>query len=172
MRKLYLLRHAKAVPAESTVDDFDRRLAKRGLAAAPRMGCEMCRLSANPDLVLCSAAARAVETWNMLCTELSCTPHVETLHALYMADAANIMECVRQVGAEAEELLVIGHNPGLERFAAQLASTKSRPAAVKRMREKFPTCALAVFRADIDDWADLEWRGADLTFFHTPRNLA
>ena len=63
LKKLTLLRHAKAVPALPGIDDHARPLNGRGRRAAAQVGIETA--GARPDLVLCSSATRTRETWEL-----------------------------------------------------------------------------------------------------------
>ena len=58
MKRLYLLRHAKAVPPEPALEDHDRALAVRGMHDAGAMARYMRKNGFLPELVLSSSAAR------------------------------------------------------------------------------------------------------------------
>ena len=171
MKRLLLLRHAKSRWDEPRLDDFDRPLAPRGIAAAPRVAREMHRLGLLPDLVLCSTATRAVETWHLVARELPGERPVERLRDLYMASPAALLKRFRQAPDEADCLLAVGHNPGLEALALRLATPGSDREALARLRQKFPTAALTVFEVAAGSWADLGDGTARLTAFIRPREL-
>ena len=65
---------------------------------------------------------------------------------------------------------MIGHNPGLEDFAGQLAADSSDAVALARLREKFPTAALARFVFD-GGWDQLHAGAARLTHLLQPKDL-
>ncbi len=69
-----------------------------------------------------------------------------------------------------EDLILVGHNPGREELAHALAGNGSAAKALARMREKFPTGALARFAFD-GTWAGLDAGAARLTHFIPPREL-
>ena len=58
MKRLFLLRHAKAVPAESGVEDFDRTLMLSGMQDAGAMARHLRKSDYSVGLILCSSAAR------------------------------------------------------------------------------------------------------------------
>ena len=66
--------------------------------------------------------------------------------------------------------MLIGHNPGLERLALMLAADGDAKAR-GQLANKFPTGALAVLTAEIDQWRALEPGGAKLTAFVRPKDL-
>src|SRR5215470_2655109 len=76
MLRLFLLRHAKSSWTDPGVGDLDRPLNARGLRAATAMGRFMRANRLNPELVLCSPARRARETWKLVAEELRTAPRV------------------------------------------------------------------------------------------------
>ena len=71
------------------------------------------------------------------------------------------------VKMKAGEIMVVGHNPGMESLFLILADKK--PAGIAG--EKFPTCALAVLDFAIDDWHDVAPGAGMLARFLTPADL-
>ena len=63
-RRLVLLRHAKSDWPDD-VPDHERPLARRGRRDAPAAGRWLRKSGYVPDLVLCSTARRARETWQL-----------------------------------------------------------------------------------------------------------
>jgi hypothetical protein len=59
MFTLALFRHAKSNWDDPGLKDFDRPLARRGEAAAPRMGAFMAAQGIEPELILCSPERHA-----------------------------------------------------------------------------------------------------------------
>lgn len=172
MKQLLILRHAKASPAAPGLADIDRPLAKRGLEAAPLMGREMRRRGWLPERVLCSAAQRARATWEGAAAMLEAAPEAALLRSLYMAPPSRLLQEVRGTPADVDRLLLIGHNPGLQRFAERLAGPGSDRKALARLREKLPTAGLACFEAEVDTWRDLRQSGARLVAFLRPNDVA
>src|SRR6266700_6314858 len=84
-RKLVLLRHAKS--AWPDVPDHERPLARRGRRDAPGAGAWLRRAGYLPDLVVCSTARRARETWQLAAAELGASPPVRFEPRVYQASA-------------------------------------------------------------------------------------
>ncbi|MFC3322437.1 SixA phosphatase family protein [Mesorhizobium cantuariense] len=168
MKQLFLLRHAKSSWDDPGLDDFDRPLSERGLKAARLMGRELVARDWLPDLVLVSSALRTRDTWRLVAAELPTHPRVALTEALYDASAADILSQIRQADASSGSLLVVGHNPGLEDLAKQLAGPSSEAKAHKRLEEKFPTAALARFVFE-GDWSGVS--SARLTHCLRPKDL-
>jgi len=140
IKKLTLLRHAKAVPAIPGMDDHARALNGRGRAAAVQVGVETA--GARPDLILCSDSARTRETWEVLSHSWNRLPPVLFEPALYMAEAAALLICLRRLAPEIAHAWLIGHNPGLEDLAGRLAGQPVRLTTAARVRIEF----------EADDW--------------------
>ncbi|RWE44061.1 MAG: histidine phosphatase family protein [Mesorhizobium sp.] len=169
MKQLLLLRHAKSSWDDRDLDDFDRPLAERGLKAARLIGRELAARDWMPDLALVSPALRTRDTWRLVAAELPVHPRVAFAQPLYEASAADILSQVRKADPSSRCLVVLGHNPGLEDLAKQLAGPRSEAKARGRLDEKFPTAALARFVLE-DDWSGLS--SARLTHCLRPKDLS
>ena len=168
MKQLLLLRHAKSSWEDPDLDDFDRPLAERGLKAARLMGRELASREWLPELALVSPALRTRDTWRVVAAELPVHPRVAFAEALYDASPADILSQIRKADSPSGCLVVIGHNPGLEDLAKQLAAPASEAKARKRLEERFPTAALARFVFE-GDWSGLS--SARLTHCLRPKDL-
>src|SRR4030095_11832023 len=71
MRTLQLLRHAKSDWDRPAGDDHERVLAARGQRPATLVGVHLAQQATAPELVLCSTALRAVETWERAAAQLA-----------------------------------------------------------------------------------------------------
>ena len=172
MKRLFLLRHAKAQPADGSVEDFDRTLMLSGMQDAGAMARYLSKNDHEIELILCSPAARTVQTAELVLHELDC--EIEYRDALYLAEAGKIVAAVRGAPAGVSSLMVVGHNPGLEASATLLAREPVRRkerARHEALEEKFPTCALAILDFDIGRWRDLAQGAGKLVDFVRPRDL-
>jgi len=175
VKRLVLLRHAKAVPDKAGVEDRDRVLADRGRAEAVRIGQYLKEEDCVPELVLCSSAARTRQTLELVLPQLGAVPAVKHLDQLYLARWLTIVNIVRQTTKSVNVLMAVGHNPGLEDCARKLARPPGDAQARKlhdAMREKFPTGAVAVLDFEASDWASVQPGEGELEFFTAPKNLA
>lgn len=170
MRRLLLYRHAKSAWDDPALDDFERPLAPRGRLAAPRMARAMAEMNWLPDRIVASPAERARQTWALAAPLLPNLPKPIFSKDLYMASPAALLKVVRATPPEVVTLLLLGHNPGLERFAGKLAGAGSDEQAYRRLLRKFPTAALAFLELEAE-WARLSWSGARLVHFLRPRDL-
>jgi phosphohistidine phosphatase len=166
-----LLRHAKSSWSDPSLDDRQRPLSPRGEAAAPAMGKYMKRHKLVPELVLCSPARRARETWKLLAKELPGAPAPAVEEAIYdFGNGGRLIETIRKRGGKAESVLVVGHNPSLERLALRLIKEGERD-LVEAMGRKYPTGALAVIDFAAEAWWDVAEGEGRLVSFTRPKDL-
>lgn len=153
MKRLTVLRHAKSDWGEPGQNDFDRPLNKRGEAAARRIGEEFRARKLAFDLVLASPARRVRETLDGVAETYGALP-VRFDESIYLASEATLLGLVRAAPDEANSLLLVGHNPGLERLVADLALDDERGLRA-RVIGKFPTAAVAILDLPVDRWSDV-----------------
>tara|TARA_R110000772_G_scaffold204812_3_gene315030 strand:- start:52877 stop:53467 length:591 start_codon:yes stop_codon:yes gene_type:complete len=121
MKILHILRHAKSDWGEPGLADHDRPLNVRGLRDAPRMGAALQRQLA-PMGIHASTARRAQMTLQGLCAGwpgLAAASH-RSEPDLYTFSATDLLAWLRARPDDAEQLFLIGHNPGLTDLANQL----------------------------------------------------
>lgn len=172
MKSLFLLRHAKSAWDSPEPDDFERPLSERGVKAAKRMGRALADEDLVPDAVLCSEAVRTRETWDLIAPCFEGSVPVKHLKSLYLAAPSRLCEAIRRQPSEVTALMIIGHNPGLQRLALDLAGDGSDPEALARLGAKFPTAALAHLQFDIEGWAEVASGRGRLVRFLRPKDLS
>jgi phosphohistidine phosphatase len=169
MRRLMLLRHAKAVPQGETADE-DRPLAERGrrdTAAAAKFLADNALV---PEIALISPSKRTRETWDLVAAVFPKAPPHRFEPQLYAASADTLARLVREMPSRTQSLLLIGHNPGMEEFARSLVGSGDTE-ALMRFGGKLPTASLAVLDLPLDDWRRLAEKTARLKIFVTPKSL-
>lgn len=170
MKRVLLLRHAKSDWNDHTAADFDRPLSPRGREAAPRVAAWMRDHSLFPDRVLCSAARRTRETWERMSPALGHEVPVAHRRALYHATRRAILSHLTREDDAANNIAVVGHNPGIAEFASYYTVFGDEE-EIERIRLEYPTGALAVISFRIDRWADLPGANGTLEHHVRPREL-
>ena len=133
--RLLLMRHTKAA-AEEGQPDHERPLTERGVRDARTMGRWLRDHGGAPDVVWCSSALRARQTWSAVASELLSTPDVTEpsyLRSIYQAGPGDLLDLLRDVPPEVESVLILGHNPTMEQALAGLTGE----------HRDFPTGAVA-----------------------------
>lgn len=139
MKTLIVFRHAQA-EHPSDVQDHERPLTKQGVREARRMGRLLRGLQ--PELVLCSTALRARSTNEEALVAAQLSPSVQELSQLYDSDVPQHFDAMCRVDGSINRLMIVGHNPTLERLVSQLAS---RPIVMR-------TGTLAVVAIPAQSW--------------------
>jgi phosphohistidine phosphatase len=166
VQTLYLLRHAKSSWADRTLSDHERPLAPRGRRDAKLIAKHLLRLGDEPELVLCSSAARTRETFDLVRPALGkATVTIED--GLYGARSDELLARIRAVPDAVASVMLIGHNPGLQELAVLLASAGDE---LERLEAKFPTAALATL-ALAKTWSRVAPGDATLTAYVVPKQL-
>jgi phosphohistidine phosphatase len=168
MRRLMLLRHAKAVPQGNMADE-ERPLAARGRRDMPLIGEFAASRGLTPDLALVSPSVRTRETWDLFAAAFVSPPPHRPEPRLYSAPAERILELVRAAPENARALLLVGHNPGFEDLARQLTAAGDTDALI-RFGGSMPTASLALIELP-GDWATIQPRTGRMEVFVTPKSL-
>jgi phosphohistidine phosphatase len=161
MKTLLLLRHAKSDWDDSSMRDFDRPLAPRGLRDAPRIGKALRKRGPLPDLIISSPAARAKATIEAVVKGAGLTTHIEFDEAIYGATSAELLTLIRRLPDSSSCTLMVGHNPGFEDLVGRLT----------RARDRMPTATLACMEFLVDHWEDVEDGKGRLASHLTPKQL-
>ncbi|MGB7873358.1 MAG: histidine phosphatase family protein [Anaerolineales bacterium] len=145
MKSLLLMRHAKSSWGNSSLNDHDRPLNKRGEHACRLMGSFLNEQGLIPDKVICSTAVRARKTVEGLLETLSLENEVDFSQELYHADVDALLEQLQPLPDEIEVAMLVGHNPGMDEFLEVICDEQ----------EHMPTAAIAEIEFDISLWHDL-----------------
>jgi phosphohistidine phosphatase len=170
MKTLTLLRHAKSGWDDPVARDFDRPLNGKGRRAAAMIGRHMRSLGLDFDHVVASPAVRVVATLDEIVAGYGRTLAPVWDRRMYLASSATLLDAVHGLPAEADNALLVGHNPGLQDLVLMLV-----PNTVDGLRdaveEKYPTASLAELQFQCNAWDDVTTGGARLTRFVRPRDL-
>lgn len=169
MKRLLLLRHAKAEPS-GTVDDFERDLTEKGRGDAARLGGRIERIGFAPDLAIVSPAQRTAQTFAIVAGRFAQAVTLTSEPTLYNASAAQIRAIIAGADPQSRCLMVVGHNPGIMTAAAELAGDGDWT-ELDVMRRRFPPCALAVITFREETWRDVRPGSGWLETFVTADDL-
>lgn len=161
MKNLFLLRHAKSSWGNAALGDFDRPLSKRGISNAIQLSEYIQKHSISFDLVLSSPSERTQSTLDLVMSSLDPIPSSNLKECIYHASAPSLIQLITEQDDEINNLLIIGHNPGLH----ILTETLTNESIVK-----FPTCAFAKI-TNFNHWKDIDTGILNLESLITPKEL-
>jgi phosphohistidine phosphatase len=171
MKILGLLRHAKSDWDDMNQRDFDRGLNARGRKGAELIGRHIRDHGVKWDKVIASPAVRVKLTLEGALPDVA--PEFD--QKLYLASYDTIAETIEaHAGSgddEADAILVVGHNPGLQDTLLELVAPAKENDLFREAVVKFPTAAYAVLECDIEHWSQLKRYCAELVHFARPRDL-
>lgn len=151
-KRLVLIRHAKTEQqGPPTQGDHGRALLPRGQGDGEAAGRWLVSDGLVPDLVLCSTAVRAVQTWEAMVVGCDDLADVEVWRdrRIYDASPGELLEVLSEVPDGVGTAAIVGHAPGIPGLVAQLTDPeRADDAAVEVLNAGFPTMTSAVLLGD------------------------
>jgi phosphohistidine phosphatase len=161
MRTLYLLRHAKSSWKDESIPDFDRPLKKRGREAAEGVGKTLAGERLSSPILISSSALRTRETTEIVLKAGNLKANVSYDERIYEADLPRLLRVLADVAANEKELILVGHNPGMEYLVEFLTGVEQR----------MPTAALAKISLEVESWGAIGRGEGRLEWLITPDDL-
>ncbi len=163
MKKLYIIRHAKAEEGVEMQADFERSLEEKGINDAHKIGINLQKQGIIPQKMYVSPAYRTKQTAEILAENLSFDKSTIIYEKnLYDATHTDFLNVITHFDNQAEVIFLIGHNPSCTMVADYLTD-----ANVSFM----PTCAVACLELKTDDWAAVSHNTATLLWLKSPKEL-
>lgn len=161
-RTLVVMRHSKS-SWKTNDPDIRRPLSARGTRDAVVAGQALAR--AGFDVVLCSPAVRARQTWQCLQLGGATASEVRVVDELYGASSDEVLAELRRLPDAARHVLLVNHEPTVSDLVLRLAQPSALTAEVDT---KFPTSGIAILRFE-QGWSDVADGTASLLTFRVPR---
>jgi phosphohistidine phosphatase len=144
MKTLTVVRHAKSSWKNPGLSDRDRPLNKRGERDAPVMGARIREYGIRPSLIISSPANRAWTTARIIAAEIAYPiEFLQRESSLYLASVDEILDVIAAQDEGFNNLMLVGHNPGLTEFANFLSPG---------LTNNLPTAGIVAVEIDQDDW--------------------
>lgn len=154
MLTLYLLRHAKSSWDGDSKLDFERPLANRGREAAALIGQFIQEKGIDFDLVLVSTAVRTRETIELIKERAKFRGEVRYDERIYEATVSQLLEIISQIENDRENVLLVGHNPGIEELLALLTGEQQHVTTANFAKIKIKATK---WSASLANKGTLEW---------------
>lgn len=159
MKTLYLVRHAKSDWTHD-VPDFDRPLNERGHNNARGMAKYLLENGFHIDCFISSPAKRALTTCRYF-AETFGNSNIKKTEDLYEPLLEDFTNTIVRIDDECTSAALFSHNPTISQFASSLTSEVM----------ELPTCAVAIFEIDCEEWSQFEGADKTLTQFFLPREV-
>ncbi len=168
-RTIVIMRHAKAAPAAPGMADYDRPLTESGESSARAQAMMLAGINVWPDVILCSTAIRARQTYDAMRAvwEGEMEPFADHRTDLYRCGPEEIIKMLRAHDPGYSTLMVIGHNPVIGQLALMLLREEEarKNAAIA---DTFPPASCAVLELDLRSWSEASPKKAALSGFYPP----
>jgi phosphohistidine phosphatase len=166
MKHILLLRHAKSSWEDSSLDDFDRPLAKRGKKDAPIMGAFVKKTGYLPEQIYSSTAKRARQTTALFCKQAEIEDQAITwTDDFYYGSAFDYLEAIQNSPDDSDCIMLVGHNPKMEETASLLCSDNNSYTA------RMPTAALVCLEHPAVKWSQIREGTARIKWMVIPKLL-
>ncbi len=160
MKKLYLVRHAKAERISNERDDFSRKLIKKGKLQAEQTGTKLKQLNTKPDLIITSAASRALETAQIMSKKLGYPFEDLVTHpGLYSSSYIDLLKVISEIPDTFMSVMIVGHNPTLFDLMHNVSESRE---------DGFAKAAACLIELNIDNWSDISKQKGKLIFMEQP----
>lgn len=120
--KLHLIRHAQAVTRTALLPDEYRALTCLGRKKFRQVAASLKKTGFSPDLIISSSKIRAVQTADILAECLQFNSDIIISTALSGEHGVETIEKIASTYHDADELVIVGHEPALGRIVSQLFS--------------------------------------------------
>ena len=164
MKILTIVRHAKSSWKNTSLSDKKRPLNRRGDRDAPLMGERIHEHGIRPSLIVSSPATRAWTTAKIIATAINYPREfLQKEDTLYLASLHEILDIVVAQDSGFNNLMLVGHNPGMTDFANFL---------VPGLTNNLPTAGVVSVQIDRDDWSLYERPATELLVHDWPKKVS
>ena len=161
MKILTIVRHAKSSWSDTGLSDAKRPLNRRGKHDAPMMGERMLEHGIRPSLIVSSPATRAWTTATIIAKAINYPREfLQKEKGLYLASLDGILDVVVAQDNAFNNLMIVGHNPGLTDFVNFL---------VPGLTNNLPTAGVVSVEIKQDDWSLYERPATKLLIHDWPK---
>jgi phosphohistidine phosphatase len=154
MKRVIIVRHAKAVPTDYD-NDIERDLTDRGEEDAETISRELKKSGISADLIISSPAKRTKRTAEIFAKTLDYPKKLIRFEKkLYSGKSPeNFLLMLSELEDEINTVFVFGHNPSVYYYMVYL---------MHDFTHDVPTCSTVAIDFNIDSWSDLEGRTGEL----------
>lgn len=159
MKRLFLLRHAEA--ANDSAIDSERKLTDAGILKCQEISANLRNYIADIDLILSSNSVRTRETIENTLENLD----IKKPKLYYTSDLYNCLESdllqylqyfEQRLGMVANNIILVNHNPAISHLTNFLSQNSINSPYYPEVVKGFSPGSLALFKANIKSWNELD----------------
>ena len=161
MKRIILVRHAKAEDRDFYKDDLSRDLKKQGKEDARLISLALKGELVKPDLIISSHASRAIQTARIYAETLHyLESQIQIVEDLYNdMDSHDFINLIHKIDESHNTIFIFGHNPTIYYLATDILPSYNHD---------MPTCTTIGIDFNIETWEDIKLRQGTLGFRLTP----
>ncbi len=157
MKKIYLMRHAKAEEYNDLKNDFERRLTSRGKEDLQKLFLKLKKYPIKPDKIFASPAKRTKKTAQKFAEFYRFdNKKITYIDSFYTANAKELYNFIQNISEVFNEIFIVGHNPALRELGELLSAL---------CLNSFPTSSVLCLEFDTDDFSGIKTHSGKLVFF-------
>lgn len=160
MKKLLLIRHAKATHETGYVD-FERPLKPSGLRDAAIMAGRLKEHNIIPRILVSSPALRTLATANVISEHMGLAKAQE-IAGIYDAADDDLLAIIAQLDDDYDFIGLVGHNPAIAQVLFDLSG----------QTQDVPPGAVALIEFETDSWAAVRVNSGKLVYYDSPKEDA
>lgn len=161
MKKLIVVRHAKASLGEPGIRDFQRPLSERGVNDSALMAHHLLDKKIIPECIVSSPALRAYTTAKQFAKTLSVKDsNFNTERDIYEASCDALLDTVWGLDDAYDQIMLVGHNPGLSDLIRCLVTGHGN---------ELSTCEISVIQFACDQWHQVDLHSGSVFFSASPK---
>ena len=160
-KKLIIVRHSKSSWKDSSLDDFNRPLNKRGKEDGPIISNYLSKKTNFIDFLHSSSSVRTFETSKFF-TERIKFGKVKYDDSLYHSSSGSILNLIKNYSNEYSSVMLIAHNPGLTHLINQITNISL---------DNLPTTGLAEIHFSCNKWIEISSKNSNLIDLKFPKQL-
>ncbi|MBS1531274.1 MAG: histidine phosphatase family protein [Bacteroidetes bacterium] len=158
MKKLLLIRHAKAVH-DNAYKDFERPLTHKGVKDAKFMAEKLLEEKLVPQILITSPAIRTLATADIFAEFLS-LPKPKEDDRIYEASRVTLLDVINGLDDKHHFIGIVGHNPTIEDISHYLT----------KIPLGFATCGIALIEFPFDSWKMVSEGTGTLKWHASPKD--
>lgn len=161
MKKLILIRHARAEDPAPEISDFERSLTLKGKTISRLMARKLIDIEKSPDIIISSAAFRALETAFIFAEEFGIDPGTVKINSTlyYKMNFNYLTEVLSDTRAENNIVMLFGHNPSITEIANRLCTKGC---------DIIPKCGIVCISFKINKWSEISKGTGEIEYYLKP----
>lgn len=163
MKRLVVVRHAKAEKTQIGQTDFDRELTNKGKIEARQVASKLQSVNVMPELIISSPSSRAYQTAKIF-GEVFGIDKKQIARKILLYDdieTKKVVELLKEEAKHADTVFLVGHNPVLQRMVHELTND---------FQGYLSAAGVAVMDFNVDRWSQIVRTKGVLVLFETPSN--